>query len=91
MIALNSCIVALPSQNCECTCKQHPRRALQLRAVAAALRKSDDVAGVLAALPRVEVLVRAAPDELPVVAPELSRALLHCRVPEWAEPDPGTP
>lgn len=29
--------------------------------------------------------VRAAPDELRVAAPELSRALLYCRVPDWAE------
>jgi hypothetical protein len=36
---------------------------------------------------QVEVLVRAQPDELAVVAPELARALLHCRVPVWA----GTP
>ncbi len=34
--------------------------------MAAALRKSDDVTGVLAALGRVELLVRAAPDELAV-------------------------
>ena len=29
--------------------------------------------------------VRAAPDELPGAAAELSRALLYCRVPDWAE------
>ncbi len=32
-----------------------------------------------------QVLVRAAPDELGLLAPELVRSLLHCRVPEWAE------
>lgn len=40
---------------------------------------------------QVEVLVRAEPDELPVVAPELARSLLHCKVPIWAStPDPAT-
>jgi telomere length regulation protein len=39
--------------------------------------------------PQVEVLVRAAPDELPVVAPELARSLLHCKVPIWAAQDPS--
>lgn len=34
---------------------------------------------------QVEVLVRAEPDELPVVAPELARALVHCKVPLWAD------
>lgn len=29
------------------------------------------------------------PDELPHYAPELVRSLLHCRVPEWAQTDPG--
>jgi telomere length regulation protein len=29
-------------------------------------------------------LVRAEPDELPVVAPELARSLIHCKVPIWA-------
>lgn len=39
---------------------KHPsRRVLQLRAVAAALRKNDAVKGVLEALGRVELLVRA--------------------------------
>lgn len=66
------------------------RRELQLRSVAAALRKQDDASGVLQALRRVELLVRARPDELEVHAAELARALLHCRVPEWAEPDEGT-
>jgi telomere length regulation protein len=31
--------------------------------------------------------VRAEPDELAVIAPELARSLLHCRVPVWAAPD----
>ncbi|EFJ42875.1 hypothetical protein VOLCADRAFT_97060 [Volvox carteri f. nagariensis] len=68
--------------------------ALQLRALAAALRKQDDVKTVLAALKQLEVsygivrhaeVIRAAPDELGLMAPELIRSLLHCRVPEWAE------
>ncbi|GIL86739.1 hypothetical protein Vretifemale_14985 [Volvox reticuliferus] len=58
---------------------------LQLRALAAALRKQDDVKGVFAALKYLEEIVRAAPDELGLMAPELVRSLLHCRVPEWAE------
>jgi len=38
----------------------------------------------------VEVLVRAQPDELPVVAPELARSLLHSKVPVWASgTEPG--
>jgi len=37
---------------------------MQLRDVAAALRKQDDVNGVLAALRLVDGLVEAAPDEL---------------------------
>jgi hypothetical protein len=45
-------------------------RPLQLRDVAAALRKADDVKGVLRALGCLEALVRDAPDELPAVAPE---------------------
>lgn len=44
-------------------------RALQLRALAAALRKQDDVNGVLEALGRVEMLIRGAPDELASAAP----------------------
>lgn len=40
------------------------RQPLQLRDVAAALRKEDDVAGVLAALALVDGLLEAAPDEL---------------------------
>ena len=41
---------------------------------------------MLSALSRLEVLVRAScPDELTLVASELVRALMHCRVPEWAE------
>ncbi|KAF8067273.1 Telo2 [Scenedesmus sp. PABB004] len=55
-----------------------------LRGLAAALRKHDDMAAALEALARVEVLVRAEPDELAVVGPELARALLHCKVPVWA-------
>ena len=61
------------------------QRSLQLRSLAAALRKGDDPQGVLAALSRLEVLVRARPWELGQAAPELVRALMHCRVPEWAE------
>eukprot|EP00775_Hariotina_reticulata_P002036 gene2036-2358_t len=57
---------------------------LSLRAVAAALRKQDDADAVLDALRKVEVLVRAQPDELPVVGPELARSLLHSKVPVWA-------
>jgi telomere length regulation protein len=60
-------------------------RLLQLRSLAAALRKQDDVKGVLAGLGRIEVLIRSCPDELGPSAHELSRALLYCRVPEWAE------
>ncbi|KAG2442491.1 hypothetical protein HXX76_002577 [Chlamydomonas incerta] len=59
--------------------------ALQLRSLAAALRKQDDVSGVLKALGRLEELIRAGPEELGLAASELVRALLHCRVPEWAE------
>ncbi|KAL6757602.1 hypothetical protein V8C86DRAFT_3135239 [Haematococcus lacustris] len=67
-------------------------RSLQLRALAAALRKADDVQGVLKALSRVELVIRAAPDELGHAAHELARALLHCRVPEWGlEGEPGRP
>ncbi|GLI69267.1 hypothetical protein VaNZ11_013803, partial [Volvox africanus] len=61
---------------------------LQLRALAAALRKQDDVKGVLTALKRLEEIIRAAPDELGLLAPELVRSLLHCRVPEWAQEGP---
>lgn len=43
-------------------------RKLQLRAVIAALRKQDDVKGVLEALGRVELVIRASPDELPAAA-----------------------
>jgi telomere length regulation protein len=50
-----------------------------------ALRKADDTQGMLSALSRVEVLVRACPDELEGVAPELVRALMHCRLPEWVQ------
>lgn len=47
------------------------------------------MAGVLSALKKTEVLLRATPDELRQAAPELLRALLFCRVPEWA--DAGAP
>eukprot|EP00955_Chlamydomonas_euryale_P042833 352427-Chlamydomonas_euryale.AAC.6 len=60
---------------------------LQLRALAAALRKADDAAAVVAALGRLEPVIRASPDELRVFAPELARALLHARPPEWADED----
>ena len=46
---------------------------------------ADDASGVLLALSRLEVLLRACPDELEQVAPELVRALMHCRLPDWAE------
>ena len=68
---------------------RYPPQALQLRSLAAALRKPDDVTGVLQALQRLELLVRAAPDELASMSAELVRSLLHCRVPEWAEAEPG--
>jgi hypothetical protein len=65
-------------------------RSLQLRSLAAALRRQDDVKGVLEALGRLEPLIRCRPDELGPSAAELSRALLYCRVPEWAQvEDPG--
>lgn len=63
----------------------HPRRSLQLRPLAAALRKGDEPQGVLTALSRLGVLLRARPSELVLVAADLVRALMHCRVPEWAE------
>ncbi len=78
---------------CVCLCLYGTYRDLQLRAVAAALRKSstsEEVTTVLATLKRVELLVRARPDELDGCANEITRALLHCRVPEWAEQDPDT-
>lgn len=35
------------------------------------------------------MLVRAEPDELPAVAPELARSLLHCKIPAWtSNPSP---
>lgn len=37
---------------------------------------------------QVEVLIRAEPDELPVVAPELARSLVHCKAPIHATPAP---
>lgn len=37
------------------------------------------------------MLIRAQPDELSHYAAELARALLHCRVPEWADAEPDTP
>lgn len=40
---------------------------------------------------QVEVLVRAQPDELPVVAPELARALIHCKAPMWGGADTPQP
>lgn len=58
---------------------------MQLKALAAALRKPDDVTSTLSALKKLEVLIRAAPSELRGAAQELVRALLHCRIPEWAE------
>lgn len=41
--------------------------------------------------PQAEVLIRAAPDELPHYAPELARCLLHCRVPECVDVEEGSP
>ncbi len=58
---------------------------MQLRSLATALRKAEDVSSVLNALTRLEVLLRANPKELPMLAPEMVRALMHCRIPEWAE------
>ena len=40
---------------------------------------------------QVEVLIRAAPDELPAFAPELARSLLHCRLPGWADAEASSP
>ncbi len=40
---------------------------------------------------QVEVLVRANPEELLTFAPELARSLLHCRAPDWAEAEAGSP
>lgn len=43
--------------------------------------------GLLCLLSCSQVLIRAAPPELGLYAPELLRSLIHCRVPEWAEHD----
>ncbi|GAX82969.1 hypothetical protein CEUSTIGMA_g10396.t1 [Chlamydomonas eustigma] len=66
-------------------------KSLQLRSQVVALRKADDTQGMLTALSRLEVLVRACPDELEEVAPELVRALMHCRPPEWAQAEAKSP
>ncbi|KAK9822319.1 hypothetical protein WJX74_006980 [Apatococcus lobatus] len=58
---------------------------LQLRDVAAALRKADDPQGIPPALRAADALVAAHPDELRHYAGELSRSLLYTRPPEWAE------
>lgn len=55
------CVYVIPT---EAGMKAGGRQPLQLRDVAAALRKEDDAAGVLAALSLVDGLVEAAPDEL---------------------------
>jgi hypothetical protein len=49
------------------------RQPMQLRDVAAALRKQDDVNGVLAALKLVDGLIEAVPDELGQYAGVMSR------------------
>ncbi|KAK9908206.1 hypothetical protein WJX75_004272 [Coccomyxa subellipsoidea] len=58
---------------------------LQLRDVAAMLRKGDDPNAVLKGLAALGPLVDAAPHELESHAGELARALLHARPPEWAD------
>ncbi|EIE21374.1 hypothetical protein COCSUDRAFT_56593 [Coccomyxa subellipsoidea C-169] len=58
---------------------------LQLRDVAALLRKGDDPNAVLKGLAALGPLVDAAPHELDSHAGELARALLHARPPEWAD------
>ncbi|CAL8463180.1 g2714 [Coccomyxa elongata] len=58
---------------------------LQLRDVAALLRKSDDHNAVLKGLAALGPLIDAAPHELDSYAGELARALLHARPPEWAD------
>ncbi|KAK9868756.1 hypothetical protein WJX84_007936 [Apatococcus fuscideae] len=65
-------------------------RPLQLRDIAAALRKTDDPQGIAPALRAAEALVAANPDELSHYAGELSRSLLYTRPPEWAEQEAAT-
>lgn len=60
-------------------------RPVQLRDLAAALRKGEDHAGLLAAVHSAETLIRAAPAELATYGAELARSLLHSRIPEWAD------
>ena len=64
-------------------------RPAQVRDVVAALRKSGDPGGVAAAARAAATLVAAPPDELLSAtapdAPDLARALLTARVPEWAD------
>ncbi len=64
---------------------------LQLRDVAAALRRGegDDWKGQARALRHAEALVRAAPDELPLYAAGLARALLTANVPRWLDEEVG--
>ncbi|KAK9822493.1 hypothetical protein WJX81_003452 [Elliptochloris bilobata] len=60
-------------------------RPVQLREVAAALRKADDPQALLKALAAVQPLIEAEPVELSHYAGELARALLYTRAPDWAE------
>jgi hypothetical protein len=62
------------------------RTNLQLRDLIHMLQRADsDWKGQLQAIRSAEVLIRAAPDELPLHAEPLARALLHTRVPAWAD------
>ncbi|DBA73958.1 hypothetical protein WJX77_002142 [Trebouxia sp. C0004] len=66
-------------------------RPTQLRDLAAALRKAEEVDDKLRALRKLEGALLAAPDELKHYAGELSRALLHVRTPGWADDEASTP
>ncbi|KAA6428351.1 MAG: hypothetical protein FRX49_01946 [Trebouxia sp. A1-2] len=66
-------------------------RPTQLRDLAAALRKAEEVDDKLRALRNLEGALLAAPDELKHYAGELSRALLHVRTPGWADDEAQTP
>ncbi|KAL6767586.1 hypothetical protein ACKKBF_B35845 [Auxenochlorella protothecoides x Auxenochlorella symbiontica] len=62
------------------------RRRLSLREVISGLSKAEsDWKGALQAVQAAEMLVRAAPDELPHQADRLARALLHARLPSWGD------
>eukprot|EP00884_Botryococcus_braunii_P006828 jgi/Botrbrau1/16146/Bobra.0281s0003.1 len=64
---------------------------LQLRDVAAMLRKNDDSQGVMKGLKVVNQLLSQAPEELAIYAGEMARALLHTRPPDWGEEEAATP